>query len=31
MDADHSPIKPAVGLKVERGRFQFVTSIAPRD
>jgi branched-chain amino acid transport system substrate-binding protein len=30
MDADRNPIKPAVVLKVERGRFQFVTSIAPK-
>jgi branched-chain amino acid transport system substrate-binding protein len=30
MDADRNPIKPAVVLKVERGRFRFVTSIAPR-
>jgi branched-chain amino acid transport system substrate-binding protein len=29
MDADRNPIKPAVVLKVERGRFRFVTSIAP--
>lgn len=29
MDADRNPIKPAVILKVERGRFRFVTSIAP--
>jgi branched-chain amino acid transport system substrate-binding protein len=30
MDADRNPIKPAVILKVENGRFRFVTSIAPR-
>jgi branched-chain amino acid transport system substrate-binding protein len=30
MDADRNPIKPAVVLKVERGRFRFVTSIAPK-
>lgn len=29
MDADRNPIKPAVILKVEGGRFRFVTSIAP--
>ncbi|HZI66469.1 MAG TPA: ABC transporter substrate-binding protein [Thermoanaerobaculia bacterium] len=29
MDADRNPIKPAVILKVERGRFRFVTSVAP--
>jgi branched-chain amino acid transport system substrate-binding protein len=29
MDADRNPIKPAVVLKVEGGRFRFVTSIAP--
>jgi branched-chain amino acid transport system substrate-binding protein len=29
MDADRNPIKPAVVLKVERGRFRFVTSVAP--
>lgn len=29
MDADRNPIKSAVMLKVERGRFQFVTSVAP--
>jgi branched-chain amino acid transport system substrate-binding protein len=28
MDADRNPIKPAVILKVEGGRFRFVTSIA---
>ncbi len=31
MDADRNPIKPAVVLKVEGGRFRFVTSMAPRD
>jgi branched-chain amino acid transport system substrate-binding protein len=30
MDADRNPIKPAVVLKVEGGRFRFVTSMAPR-
>ncbi len=29
MDADRNPIKPAVILKVESGRFRFVTSVAP--
>jgi branched-chain amino acid transport system substrate-binding protein len=29
MDADRNPIKPAVILKVERGRFRFVTSVVP--
>ena len=29
MDADRNPIKPAVVLKVEKGRFRFVTSVAP--
>ena len=29
MDADRNPIKPAVVLKVENGRFRFVTSVAP--
>lgn len=29
MDADRNPIKPAVILKVEGGRFRFVTSVAP--
>jgi branched-chain amino acid transport system substrate-binding protein len=29
MDADRNPIKPAVVLKVEGGRFRFVTSVAP--
>lgn len=29
MDADRNPIKPAVILKVEGGRFRFVESIAP--
>jgi branched-chain amino acid transport system substrate-binding protein len=29
MDADRNPIKPAVILQVEKGRFRFVTSIAP--
>lgn len=29
MDADRNPIKPAVVLKVEGGRFQFVTSVSP--
>ena len=29
MDADRNPIKPAVILQVERGRFRFVTSVAP--
>lgn len=28
MDADRNPIKPAVILKVERGRFRFVKSVA---
>ncbi|HEX9286638.1 MAG TPA: ABC transporter substrate-binding protein [Thermoanaerobaculia bacterium] len=31
MDADRNPVKPAVVLKVEGGRFRFVTSMAPRD
>lgn len=30
MDADRNPIKPAVVLKVEKGRFRFVTSVAPK-
>ena len=29
MDADRNPIKPAVILKVEGGRFRFVTSVSP--
>jgi branched-chain amino acid transport system substrate-binding protein len=29
MDADRNPIKPAVVLKVEGGRFRFVTSVSP--
>jgi branched-chain amino acid transport system substrate-binding protein len=29
MDADRNPIKPAVILKVEGGRFRFVKSVAP--
>ena len=29
MDADRNPIKPVVVLKVEGGRFRFVTSVAP--
>ncbi|MEP6471238.1 MAG: ABC transporter substrate-binding protein [Acidobacteriota bacterium] len=29
MDADRNPIKPAVILKVEGGKFRFVTSVAP--
>ena len=29
MDADRNPIKPAVILKVEGGKFRFVESIAP--
>ncbi len=29
MDADRNPIKPAVILKVEGGRFRFVASVAP--
>jgi branched-chain amino acid transport system substrate-binding protein len=29
MDADRNPIKPAVVLKVEGGRFRFADSIAP--
>ena len=29
MDADRNPIKPAVVLKVERGRFRFVASLSP--
>jgi branched-chain amino acid transport system substrate-binding protein len=29
MDADRNPIKPAVVLRVERGRFRFAASIAP--
>ncbi|HKD20333.1 MAG TPA: ABC transporter substrate-binding protein [Thermoanaerobaculia bacterium] len=29
MDADRNPIKPAVVLKVEKGRFRFADSIAP--
>ena len=29
MDADRNPIKPAVILKVEGGRFRFAGSIAP--
>ena len=29
MDADRNPVKPAVVLKVEGGRFRFVTSLAP--
>jgi branched-chain amino acid transport system substrate-binding protein len=29
MDADRNPVKPAVILKVEKGRFRFVTSMAP--
>jgi branched-chain amino acid transport system substrate-binding protein len=29
MDADRNPIKPAVILKVEGGRFRFVRSVAP--
>ncbi|HLN80692.1 MAG TPA: branched-chain amino acid ABC transporter substrate-binding protein, partial [Thermoanaerobaculia bacterium] len=30
MDADRNPIKPAVVLKVEGGRFRFVTAVSPR-
>lgn len=29
MDADRNPIKPAVILRVEGGKFRFVTSVAP--
>ena len=29
MDADRNPIKPAVILKVEGGRFRFADSVAP--
>ena len=29
MDADRNPIKPAVVLKVDKGRFRFADSIAP--
>ena len=29
MDADRNPVKPAVVLKVEGGRFRFAASIAP--
>ena len=29
MDADRNPIKPAVVLRVEGGRFRFADSIAP--
>ena len=29
MDADRNPVKPAVVLKVEKGRFRFAASIAP--
>jgi branched-chain amino acid transport system substrate-binding protein len=31
MDADRNPIKPAVVLKVEGGRFRFAATIAPGD
>jgi branched-chain amino acid transport system substrate-binding protein len=30
MDADRNPIKPAVVLKVEGGRFRFVTAVSPK-
>jgi branched-chain amino acid transport system substrate-binding protein len=30
MDADRNPVKPAVVLKVEGGRFRFAESVAPR-
>jgi branched-chain amino acid transport system substrate-binding protein len=30
MDADRNPIKPAVELKVEGGRFRFVTAVSPK-
>ena len=29
MDADRNPIKPAVVLRVEGGRFRFADSVAP--
>ena len=29
MDADRNPVKPAVILKVEGGRFRFAAAIAP--
>ncbi|HSD71705.1 MAG TPA: ABC transporter substrate-binding protein, partial [Thermoanaerobaculia bacterium] len=29
MDADRNPIKPAVVLKVDGGRFRFVASLSP--
>jgi branched-chain amino acid transport system substrate-binding protein len=29
MDADRNPIKPAVVLRVEGGRFHFADSVAP--
>ncbi len=28
-DADRNPVKPAVILKVEGGRFRYATSVAP--
>jgi branched-chain amino acid transport system substrate-binding protein len=31
MDADRNPIKPAVVLKVEGGRFRFVTAVSPKE
>jgi branched-chain amino acid transport system substrate-binding protein len=31
MDADRNPVKPAVILKVEGGRFQFAAAVAPAD
>ncbi len=29
MDADRNPVKPAVILKVENGRFRFAAAVAP--
>ena len=31
MDADRNPVKPAVILKVEGGRFRFAAAIAPAE